>query len=57
MKKILLLLLAAFFLACNNEGNTDTTRSDSTVIEQDNTVNKDTGMNNIDTMNRGDSIK
>ncbi|HKZ68160.1 MAG TPA: hypothetical protein VJ111_17455 [Chitinophagaceae bacterium] len=55
MKKLFFMFLVVFLFACNNE-TTDTTRSDSTVIEQDNTVNRDTGISN-DTMYRKDSIK
>ncbi len=56
MKKLVFMFLITFLFACNNE-NTDTTRSDSTVIERDNTVNRDTGINNTDSMYRTDSIK
>lgn len=47
------MLLVCILFACNNE-STDTTTKDSTVIEQDNTVNRDTsvrdtGMNMTDT--------
>jgi hypothetical protein len=54
MKKLFLILLVTAFFACNNE-STDTTRSDTTVIEKDNTVNRDTTTVNRDTMNLGDS--
>ncbi len=54
MKKTFLMLLVIALFACNNE-STDTSRSDTTVIEKDNTINQDTNMVNTDTMNMGDS--
>ena len=58
MKKTLVMLLAIFLFACNNEESTDSTdtyRTDSTVIERDNTLNSDTSMNRTDTINRSDT--
>lgn len=58
MKKLFLVMFVAALFACNNEAETDTSRSDTTVIQQDNTVNNDTSIINIDTgMNRADSIR
>ena len=63
MKKILSILFIATLFACNNE-STDTSRSDSTVIEKDNTINadtgiynRDTGINKLDSANRRDSLR
>lgn len=56
------MLLVCVLFACNNE-STDTTTKDSTVIDQDNTINRDTsmtmdtGMHNMDTTGRKDSTK
>ena len=50
------MFVAALF-ACNNESETDTTRSDTTVIEQDNTINRDTSMINTDTSMNRDTIR
>lgn len=57
MKKLILMFFVAALFACNNESETDTTRSDTTVIEQDNTINRDTGIMNTDTTTRTDSIR
>ena len=56
MKNILFVLLVCVLFACNNEG-TDTTIKDSTVIKQDNTINRDTGMNYTDTATKRDSVR
>lgn len=56
MKNILFMLFVCVLFACNNEA-TDTTTKDSTVIQQDNTINKDTGMNYTDTANKRDSVR
>ena len=66
MKKLVLLLcLTTALFACNSESNTDTNTSDSSAVEQDNTINRDTGMMNspdtgmmnADTMGRRDSAR
>lgn len=57
MKKMFFLLLVTFLFACTNPEGTDTTRPDSTIIEKDNTINRDTGIKTTDTTNRRDSIK
>lgn len=43
--------------ACNNEAETDTIQTDTTIIERDNTLNRDTGIMNTDTITRLDSIR
>ena len=64
MKKLTLLLMTAAVFACNSESETGTTTTpDSAVLQQDNTVNRDTAPvtspdttdNRSDTANRRDS--
>ena len=50
MKKLLIVCIAGFMLACNNEGTNESTVKDSTIIEQDNTINRDTMTVPVDTM-------
>lgn len=57
MKKILIVCIAGFILACNNEGTKENTITDSTIIEKDNTINTDTMPVPPDTMKvRHDSL-
>lgn len=47
MKKIFLVFVIAVLFACNNEGDTKTTKgntdaTDSTTVRKDNTINRDT---------------
>ena len=50
MKKLLIVCIAGFILACNNEGTNESTVKDSTIIEKDNTINRDTMTVPVDTM-------
>ena len=60
MKKLVLSFLVATLLsACNNQADTstDNTRTDTSTVEQDNTINRDTGYMSTDTMNRRDTAR
>ncbi|MFC0775119.1 hypothetical protein [Terrimonas alba] len=50
MKKLLIVCIAGFMLACNNESTNESTIKDSTIIEKDNTINRDTMTVPVDTM-------
>ena len=50
MKKLLIVCIVGFMLACNNEGTNESTVKDSTIIEKDNTINRDTMTVPVDTM-------
>lgn len=50
MKKLLIVCIAGFMLACTNEGTSESTVKDSTIIEKDNTINRDTMSMPMDTM-------
>ena len=55
MKKLLIVCMAGFLFACNNESSNETVK-DSTIIEQDNTNNMDTLAVPRDTTGMHDSL-